>query len=449
MTTHGADRLTTRTVFKTWWPLAASWILMSLEGPLLSIVIARLANPKIHLAAYGSLVFPIALLIEAPIIMLLAASTALCKDWDAYRKIRRFMHIASGSLTALHAVIALSPLYILLARNVLQVPEEIIAPGRIGLLVMLPWTWSIAYRRFNQGVLIRYGHSMAVGIGTAVRLVSNGTVLAIGYLIGSLPGTVVATAGIAVGVVSEALYAGLRVRPVVRKHLAPSRDVGTPPEGGTRLTYRAFFSFYIPLSLTSLVLLGARPILTAAISRMPNALDSLAVLPVITGLSFLLSSMGIAYSEVVIAHVGTPGSSRTLRRFAYGLVLTTSTVLVLIASTPLSRIWFGTITGLSTDLIGLARNGLWFALLLPAFAVLQSWFQGIILHSRRTRSITEAVLLYLFASTAVLWSGVAWGTASGLLVALTAMTLGEACRSVWLGWRSRTTWHGLLARDAS
>jgi len=36
--------------------------------PLLSAVIARLPDPKVHLAAYGGVVFPLALIIEAPII---------------------------------------------------------------------------------------------------------------------------------------------------------------------------------------------------------------------------------------------------------------------------------------------------------------------------------------------------------------------------------------------
>ncbi|MEI6171970.1 MAG: hypothetical protein WCQ45_05805, partial [bacterium] len=129
----GSERdLTTGQVFRTWWPLAASWVLMALEGPLQTIFVARLADPKIHLAAFGSLVLPIAMLIEAPIIMLLSASTALCVDHDAYRKIRRFMHGLSAVLTVLHIVIALSPLYHLLVVNVLHAPPEIVEPGRIG-----------------------------------------------------------------------------------------------------------------------------------------------------------------------------------------------------------------------------------------------------------------------------------------------------------------------------
>lgn len=432
--------LPTRDVLRTWWPLAASWILMALEGPALNIVVARLVDPRIHLAAYGSLVFPLALMIEAPIIMLLAASTALCKNWTAYQKMRRFMHVTSAGLTVLHAVIVFTPLYGLFVRTLLHVPEEIVGPGRIGLIVMLPWTWAIAYRRFNQGVLIRFGHSIVVGIGTAIRLIANVSVLTVGFALRSIPGTIVATSAIIVGVLSEALYASLRVRPVLRARLPKE----APDDA---LTYGAFFRFYVPLSLTSIVFLGARPILTATISRMPNALDSLAVLPVITGLTFLLRSTGVAFSEVVIAHLDTRGSARTLRRFALGLMSATTLGMLLVAATPLSRLWFGTITGLPENLIHLAQSGLWFALILPALSTLQSWYQGVVLHSRRTRSITEAVLVYLFASTGILIAGIQWGAIAGVHVGLLAMTLGELTRAGWLGWRCRHARSVLWERD--
>ena len=40
-------------------------------------MVARLDNPDIHLAAYSGIVFPLALVIESPIIVLLTAATAL------------------------------------------------------------------------------------------------------------------------------------------------------------------------------------------------------------------------------------------------------------------------------------------------------------------------------------------------------------------------------------
>ena len=86
-------------------------------------------------------------------------------------------------------------------------------------MIMTPWTWSIAYRRFQQGVLIRFGHSRAVGLGTVVRLTAGGLVLLAGYLIGDIPGTMVGAGAQALGVISEAVYAGIRVRPVVRNQV--------------------------------------------------------------------------------------------------------------------------------------------------------------------------------------------------------------------------------------
>ncbi|HSO27644.1 MAG TPA: hypothetical protein VLS48_06210, partial [Anaerolineales bacterium] len=254
-------------IFRTWWPLAASWIFMAAEMPLLSAVVARLVDPEIHLAAYGGVVFPLALIIEAPIIMLLAASTALSKDWDSYLKIRRFMHGVSGALTLLHTLVAFTPLYYVVVVDLLGAPSEIIGPARMGLMIMLPWTWSIAYRRFNQGVLIRFDHSRAVTVGTAIRLGADILVLSLGFFL-KLPGIVVATSAVAAGVMSEALYIGIVVRPVRERELKPAPPVAEP------LTWSAFLRFYIPLALNSLLFLLAQPLGSAAISRMPQALES-------------------------------------------------------------------------------------------------------------------------------------------------------------------------------
>lgn len=49
-------------VFRTWLPLAASWAVMGMELPLVSAIMARQADPALHLAAYGGVVFPVALI---------------------------------------------------------------------------------------------------------------------------------------------------------------------------------------------------------------------------------------------------------------------------------------------------------------------------------------------------------------------------------------------------
>jgi hypothetical protein len=420
-----------RRVVATWWPLAASWMLMSLEMPALSAVVARLPDPKINLAAYGGVVFPLSLIIESPIIMLLAASTALSKDWRSYRLIRRFMMAAGALLTALHALIAFTPLYYVVVEGIIGAPPEIVEPARLGLMIMLPWTWSIAFRRFNQGVLIRFGHSQTVGVGTLVRLSANLIVLTLGYLSGALPGVAVGAGAVAMGVMSEALYVGVVVRPVLKDQLRNAPPVEPP------LSWTAFYAFYIPLVMTSLLTLLANPIGSAALSRMPRSLDSLAVWPVITGLVFLLRSLGIAYNEVVVALLDERGAYASLKRFAGLISLATTGLLLLVAATPLSRFWFAGVSGLPADLAQMAQRGLWLALPLPALSVLQSWYQGALLHGRRTRGITESVVIYLLTSALVLGLGVAWGGAIGLYVGLFALAASVAAQTGWLWLRSR------------
>ncbi|MDY7079718.1 MAG: hypothetical protein SXV54_22765 [Chloroflexota bacterium] len=430
-----------RRIVQTWWPLAASWMLMAVEGPVMSAVVARLADPEIHLAAWGGVVWPLLLIIESPIIMLLSASTALSKDWDSYLRLRRFMMRAGAILTALHVLVAFTPLYYIVVVDIIGAPVEIIEPARVGLMIMPLWTWAIAYRRFNQGVLIRFDHSRAVGLGTLVRLVADGLVLATGYLVGTIPGIVVATSAIATGVVSEAVYAGLRVRPVLRDQLKQAPPVEQP------LTLRTFIKFYVPLATTSLLNMLVQPIISAALSRMPNALESLAVWSVVSGFVFLLRSTSYAYNEVVIALLDEPRSARNLRRFAISLAALTTAALLIVAATPLATFWFGQVSALSPRLVALAGLGLWIALPIPGLNALQSWYQGTVVHSRRTRFITEAVAIFLLVDSAILWAGVVWGRVAGLYVGLVASGAGMLTQTAWLWWRSRPARHVLLTRD--
>jgi hypothetical protein len=438
---HAPTDLPFKRILHTWWPLAASWMLMGAELPALSAVVARLANPEINLAAYGGIVFPLALIVESPIIMLLAASTALSRNYDSYRKVWRYMMFAGGLLTGLHILVAFTPLYYVVVEGILGSPSAIVEPARVGLMIMTPWTWSIAYRRFNQGVLIRFDHSKAVGIGTMVRLSADIIVLAIGYVSGTIPGIVVATCAVACGVISEAIYAGIVVRPVVQRELKVATQVGEP------LTLRSFLDFYIPLAMTSLMTLLVNPIGSAALGRMPDPLASLAVWPVVTGLVFMFRSMGMAYNEVVVALLDEPRSTESLRRFT-GLLFGAATILLLIiTATPLAEVWFREIQGISPALTSLGLLGLWIALPMPGLNVLLSWFQGAILHGRRTRGISEAVAVFLVTASIILWAGVVWGGTSGLYIGLAAFDVAMVAQTLWLRHRSQPALQAAVERD--
>ncbi len=435
--------LSIRRIIRTWWPLAGSWLLMSAETPALTAVMARLENPEVNLAAYGGVVFPLSLIIEAPIIMLLAASTALSKDQASYQRVKRFMTNTAALLTVLHILVAFTPLFEVVVVSILKVPADVVEPARIGLKIMTPWTASIAYRRFNQGVLIRFGRSQTVGVGTTIRLITDGLVLLVGYLLGNVPGIIVATCAVAAGVISEAIYSGIVLQPVLHGELQRAGPVEPA------LTWKAFYAFYIPLAMTSLLTLLANPIGSAALSRMPEALASLAAWPVVGGLIFMLRSFGTAFNEVVVALLDEERSVRSLRHFAAWLALGTSLGLFLLTATPLANWYFVNISGVPEHLVRLSRAGLWLALPLPALTVFQSWFQGAILHDRRTRGITESVLVYLFTSLIILGVGIAWGKITGLFFGLGSLTISTLTQTLWLWKRSRPAFAKIALREAA
>jgi hypothetical protein len=419
-----------RRILALWAPLAASWLLMGIEMPLFAAVVARLPDAEVHLAAFSAAVYPFALLIEAPIIMLLAASTAWVGDLATWRRLRNFVQAAGGVLTIVHLAVAFTPLFDLVVRDAIRAPDEVLEPARLGLRILTPWTWAIAYRRFQQGVLIRFEHARLLVVGTVVRLASNAALLVLGVAHGGISGIVVGTAGIAVGVVAEALFAGF----CVQRYCRPALRRAAPPAEPFR--WGAFFGFYLPLAATPFLTLLVQPLGAAAMNRMPEPITSLAAWSPVYGLVFLTRSAGFAFNEVVVTLVQRPGGLPALRRFAWGLGVSMMGLLALLAFTPLGGWWFGTVSGLSDDLVGVAAAALGLAVLMPGYAVLQSLYQGALVRARRTRAVTEAVALYLLIAASLLAAGVALAPARGIEVALCAFTLAGLAQTGWLWLRS-------------
>ena len=430
--------VTSRDVWKTWLPLALSWLMMGIELPLLSAVVARLANPEINLGAYGGVVFPLSLLIEAPIIMLLTASTKLSRDLTSYRRLWKFMMLSGGGLSALHLLIAVTPMFDFLVGNLLGVEGEILEASRLGMIIMTPWTWAIAHRRFNQGVLIRFGQSKAVGWGTLVRLIADVTILFTCYTLAQSfdspnIGIIAATAAVSAGVVAEAAYAAWRVRPIVRDVL-PGAKSSEPP-----LDRKRFLSFYVPLALSPLLGLAAQPVLTAGISRMPSPTESLAILPAVNGFTFLFRSVSLAFLEVVVALVERPGGYPALRRFACQAAAGVFVVQLLIVGTPLAGIWFGTVGGLDDALGQLAVTSVWAAITMAATGFGSSFCQGLLVHAHQTRSVTESVALFLLVIVVGLIVGAHGDWFAGAIFAFMTYALGQVAQFTCLFIRSGNT----------
>lgn len=441
-------RLGNREILLFWVPLAATWLMMAAEGPFLSAVIARLPDPKFNLAAWG-VAFAFAVLVEAPVIMLMSAATALVEDATSYRRLRNFANGLNAGATVLLLVVLVPPVYRLLAGTLLGLPDRVAELTYGALWFFLPWPAAIGYRRFVQGVLIRSGRTRLVALGTVLRLVGmTAAGLALALATG-LPGAWVGAAALAVGVCVEAGAARWMARGVVGRLLAGGEIEGDegeteaarrapPARTGASLEYGHILRFYYPLALTSFLGLTVQPMLTFFMGRAPAPVESLAVFPVVHALSFIFRALGLSYQDAAIALLG-PRRERfpELFRFAGWMGIASSAVLGAIVFTPLASVWFVTISGLTPDLAAFALTPARILLPIPALAVFFSLQRAILMQARWTQPITLATAVEVVC-VALLFPAFAWGAGwVGATAAFAAFLGGRTASNLYLLPRSR------------
>jgi hypothetical protein len=280
-------------------------------------------------------------------------------------------------------------------------------------------------------VLIRFERSRIVVAGTVVRLLTVAGVLEVGYLLGDLSGIAVASLAIASGVIAEAVFAQVMTTPVVRAKLRHA-EPGKEP-----LTWSSFAKFYAPLAVTPLITIILQPLGAFAQNNMPDKLLSTATWSSVYGLVFLFRTAGFAFNEVVVTLIAQPGGARLLRKVAWLTGLAMTVALVILAMTPLGRIWFGSVIKLSDDLTEVAMHALFFAILMPGYAVLQNYYQGALVHGRKTRYVTEAVVLYLTVASLTLLVGITLNSVRGIVFVLVAFSFAGILQTAWLRYRAK------------
>ncbi len=411
-----------------WLPLLATWLMMSVEGPFLAAIIARLGDPKYNLAAFG-VAFSFALIVEAPIIMMMSASTALVSNRASYLKLRNFTTLLNGGITVVMIILVLPPVFSFIAEDVIGLPQEVAKLTHLATALFLPWPSAIGFRRFYQGLLIRNNLTRRVAYGTIVRLVGMAGSALFLYLLTDLPGAAIGAIAPSFGVTLEAIASRVMAHATIQQHLA--NDDGSDEA----MSYRSIFQFYYPLALTSLLALGVHPMITFFLGQSRMALESLAVMPVINSLVFIFRSFGLSYQEVAIAKYGKNFEGYVLvRNFAAGLGVAAMTGLALIAFTPLAEFWFITLSGLPVELADFARLPVQLLVLIPAASVLLSYQRATLVASKRTRPITLATGLEVGTIILTLILCIAVFDLVGAVAAAIALFIGRLVANGWL-WR--------------
>jgi len=419
-------RLTQATIFRFWAPLAATWLMMSVEGPFLAAVIARLADAKFNLAAYG-VAFSFALIVEAPIIMIMSASTALVKNRQTYYKLRNFTFLLNLGITVAMLIGLYPPVFRFVAETLIGLPTPIADLTYGASVLLLPWPAAIGFRRFYQGILITGNRTRRVAYGTVIRLAAMSATGIVLYLDQRLPGAWVGASALSVGVTLEAIATRQMARQLIHKL---TRQAG---DDAHTLSYKGILRFYWPLAMTSILSLGVQPLVTFFMGHSRYPVESLAVLPVVNSLVFIFRSMGLSFQEVGIALMDREEHSyRQIRQFAFTLSLAVLAGLGLVVWTPLSGFWFHTVSGLSEQLAAFALTPARILLLMPTFSVLISFQRAILVKANKTAPISWATAIEVCGIILTLWLSTRYFHLVGATAAATGFIIGRIGANLWL-----------------
>lgn len=391
--------LTQASIFRFYFPLAASWIFMALEAPIGVAVLSRLPQPTISTAAYF-VVMSLSLWIESPIIDLLATSTTLSVNRERFMLLRRFTSMLMVWVTVVHLAVLEPHLFNLLAYKVFELPVEVANSAYLGMCIMVPWSAFIAWRRFLQGILIRHGHTRVVGIGTAVRVCTMSCVALGLYAFNAMPGIAIVATALVCSVASEALFAHWASRSVVNQ---PDAD---PVVAVEPMTLRRLAAFHFPLTGTTMVTMAAFPIVTYFLSRTPNATLTLASWQVATALLFLARTIVFALPEVVISLHRNAESEQQLRRFCLNVGLGASCAMAVVAAIGLDSFLFERVLDAQPEVATRAHIAFWTGALMPAIGAVQSYLRGMLTLHHRTGARLWAILAGVLVLVALLAMGI-------------------------------------------
>lgn len=419
---------TSRNIFWFYRPLALSWIFMAVESPICVGLLARKPDAESNIAAYF-IMGAIALWIESPVIDLLATSTTLTKGQNSYAALSRFALLVMAFVTLVHAAVAFSPIYDLVATKWMGLEPKVASAARLGLQIMTPWSAFIGWRRYLQGILIRFGRTQFVGRGTFVRM---SMIVLVGVsltFLTSLPGIVVVAIALVCSVGSEAAYAHWVSRDVIRQHLTGADD---DPVSLKRLA-----TFHWPLTITTLLTLISIPLVAKTLSHAPSSTMIIAAWQVALTLLWLMRTIVYALPEVVISLFQDEDGERRLFRFSLTVGLCSTGTLLFLALTRLDVWFFANILRTESNLLAPAHLAFIFGAFLPLMGAWQCFYRGMLTAHHQTPARLWAIIVGTLTLVTILELTIQFKLA-GISSAALAMNLGMAVELLTLGlfWRS-------------
>lgn len=306
--------------------------------------------------------------------------------------------------------------------------------ARAAMAVFLPMPVVMAWRSFQQGMLIANKVTNNVLVGAVSRPVLCALLMALFLMLGqSTPGVVLGAAAL----VTVILVEGIILRFLILKGRYSWNRVFRPEEPGIATSYRAVFLFLLPLFAQTYLKTITQPILDGTMARGLNPTVSLAVFALSWQFARLFVGPANMVHQVSLV-IGKDGPSRAVcYRASIGIGLVLSSCLLAMSATAAAGFVFRALFALPAELTPLAQQVLLAISPVPVLIAWREYYWGLLLQRGTTGLIGTGKALGVAVTIIAGALGISHVPLPGAVVAGLAMTSGELAESAVVVWYAR------------
>ena len=178
----------------------------------------------------------------------------------------------------------------------------------------------------------------------------------------------------------------------------------TPPDETRHedLTHREAFAFFWPVAVTSMMFALSRPILYLFVNRSADGVSAVAALRVVFSFTMIFHLPLNEFRHLFVTF--GPSARASIGRFMVGVLAAATALMVLVAATPLSTVFFRDLLGVRGRVLRMASESIWVLCLIPLVVGLRNYFHGLALAGRRTGGMAVGAVCRTGAIYVAAWA---------------------------------------------
>lgn len=354
------------------WPLSLNGIVLLVGQQFQNAILARYPEAERELAIYavaGGLIF----LFNSSLVFLPQLVNVYARSEHGRRRTFQFIVTISVLMSLPMAWFSLTGTGRHLLGRAYGLDEGMLHATSLYLAYLSPLVLIGGLRCYYSGLLIQSKMTGWVTINQIVYLLVQAGLLILGLRSGWRAVETVVLGGAAASLCELTLSAYA----CTRRPASSALETSASP-----VTFREMFEFFWPTAVTSLMFALSRPVIFSFIARTGDATTILAALRVgfDFGMLFFVPLNQFRHFYVTFGEEDAGG----IKRFAITIMGISTTLMLLVSMTPLSRIILGDLMGVQGDLLVMARETILVMCLIPCFMTLRNFYHGQLLRTKKT-----------------------------------------------------------------